>query len=97
MFRQVIKANVENVERFTFQATLLHNYLHIRKNALYTPTRFVDSKAENGAIIREEWRAIIAQDGGTGCFKTVPHIKGSEILRYDALGEYYLNEEAVVW
>ena len=68
----------------------------MRKNALYTPTRFVDSKAENEAIIRAERRAIIAQDGGTGFFKTV-HIKGSEILRYDALGEYFLNKEAVVW
>ena len=54
IFSKSIKASVENVERYTFAAISLHNYLRQTDNAVYCPSSFVDSENAGSQVRRIE-------------------------------------------
>ena len=50
IFRRLIKAKVENAQRYSHAAIVLHNYLQQTHNVYYCPTGFIDSENSNGSI-----------------------------------------------
>ena len=67
----------------------LKNLLSPFLNTLYhihQPSLFI---AKVKTIISEKWKAIIAKDGGTGCFKTVPTTH--QRIKVSAVGNFEMS------
>lgn len=72
IFQKPIKGTVENVEKITLAALVLHNYLKQTENATYSPAGFVDSEDKGGNIKEGEWRA----DNENGGLVSINPVRG---------------------
>ena len=103
IFRQPIKAKVENAEKFTLAAIALHNYLRLTNNASYSPTGFIDSETRDGKMVAGAWRKVLSDDGGANALRDLPHVRGSRyqkcaiIQRVSYLQSYFMNTGTVEW
>lgn len=100
IFQKPIRATVGHVESYTLACISLHNYLRLTSNAHYSPTGFVDSEDNNGALLPGEWRRSGSM-GTDGAFRKFRNVRGSR-PREDAvrirneLKEYLNSEEGSV-
>ena len=96
IFRQPVKANVENAEKYAVAAIALRNYHRMANNASYSPTDFID----NSEIIPGAWRKVLTDDGDAGASRDLPNVRGSRYQtcaakQYDNLESYFMNTGAV--
>ena len=102
IFRQPIKAKVENAEKFTLAAIALHNYLRLTNNVSYSPTGFIDSETRDGKMVAGAWRKVLSDDGGGNALRDLPHVRGSRyqkcvIIQRDNLQSYFMNTGTAEW
>ena len=73
VFNHLVKASVQNTERYVMVCLCLHSCLRQTKNYLYTTQGFVDVELADGKIKEGEWRSQAWQDG---CLKLMKPPKG---------------------
>ena len=99
IFHRLIRATVEHVELYVLAALALHNYLRLTRNAMYTPSGFVDFERGDGSIHLGEWRNRDIAQG----FNNIRPIRGNrnrlEVVQMrDEVNEYLNSEEgSLLW
>ena len=93
IFREPIRATienmekytpVENMEKYTLACLALLNYLRLTDKAHYTLFRSVDSEDDCGNLLPSEWRLLKRNDCRNSCLVSLPYVRGSP-SRQDAL------------
>ena len=99
IFHRLIRTTVEHVELYVLAALALHNYLRLTRNAMYTPSGFVDFERGDGSIHLGEWRNRDIAQG----FNNIRPICGNrnrlEVVQMrDEVKEYLNSEEgSLLW
>ena len=101
IFQTPIRANVENVEKYTAACLALQNYLRLTNNAYYCPAGFTDSEDQNWNIKQGEWPSAV--DGGQSVGNMLPLLpvrgrryQNDALSMRDALKTYVNREEGSV-
>ena len=56
VFRTPFRADLDLIDMIVQACVFLHNYLLLTENARYTPTGFIDSYDNTGALVEGFWR-----------------------------------------
>ena len=99
----VIKAKVDNAQKYAVAAIALHNYLHMTNNASYSPTIFIDSEKKGWRNSSQSLEESYYWWWWYRCFeKFTKYVTGSQyqkcaVIQSDNLQSYFMNTSANVW